>query len=91
MNSDRFFAELTEAIDRGVEADNLAGLLERNPLNGPTKAWRAAAQRCWAAWLLAQELAVESYDQSARALEEEADASQDIAGGLPGDAPVAPG
>jgi hypothetical protein len=70
MDSNQFFAELTAAIDAGIEADQLAGVLENIPVNGPCASWRAAARKCWAAWELAQKLAEDAYDRSAQALDD---------------------
>jgi hypothetical protein len=71
MNSASFFNELTEAIDRGVTADELAGLLPNDPLTGATRAWRDAARKCWSAWMIAQQLACDAYDLAVEARDEE--------------------
>ena len=61
-HAEQVFAHLTRALDLAVEADNLAGVLERDPLKGPCKAWQAAALEIWAAWEAANAARDEAYD-----------------------------
>ena len=78
MDSTSFFNELTAAIDAGVSADQLEGILEHDALRGPCASWREAPKRCWEAWKIAQKLAEAAYDLAAKAREEE-DGSSDTA------------
>ena len=63
-HAERVFEHLQRALDLSVQADDLRGLCEPNPLAGPCDLWAKAAREIWEAWQAACDARDSAYDLS---------------------------
>lgn len=70
-HAEKVFAHLSQALDLAVAADDLTGLIERDPLHGPCAAWQKAALEIWEAWQAACDARDLAYDLSNEARSED--------------------